>query len=338
MGKEKNWTIVKIEIPSPIKIEPNMPVKFIYKNIEHILTFELVDSPLNPFKNVESEFMEIPEDKYGIVNRSMVTLYIAKLIDPTILVEMDILSPCKDIPLLLKHSIDALNYFIERYRIITGKYWVETVFHKMITNYGFKLIEEGRELNTGFKENPNIYCIKSNPDYLNPIEIEKLKDYLKKDNIHLWKSLLMDSKDYQLRGHFREAIYAINGALENFIRIKANKRLKKSLNIDEIDIFLHGKPEYEEFFLKDYISKESFDEAIKVGIIKNEPPSVYQILKKCHKIKPFSDYDELKGLISTIRSKRNISVHGKEYPHTLEDSAMKAIDAFEKFVKDFQRN
>lgn len=336
LGKNKNWTIVEIEIPSPITIHEDVPIKFIYKNIQHIITFKLIESPLNPFKKAESEFMEIMEDKYGIVNRSLVTLYIGKHIDPSTLVEMNIISPCRTIPELLQHSIDALNYFIERYRIVSGKYWVETVFYKMITSYRFKLIVDREKLDKGHIENPNIYCIKSQPEYLSDFELQKLKKYLKNENLPLWKSLLMDAKDYQLRGHYREAIYAINGALENFLKIEANKRMKKSLDEDEIDTFLHGKPDYDEFFLKDYINKDSFDKATHEGIIKNEPPSVYQILKKCHNCQPFNDYDKLKELISIIRAKRNISVHGKEYAYKLEKNAYNAINAFEKFIKRFK--
>ncbi|BDZ67938.1 hypothetical protein [Methanobacterium ferruginis] len=129
-------TIVEFEIPSPLPIQENKPIKFKFNGIEHILNIEIVE---NPSTNIKGSGIPIIEDKYGLVKRSKINMTIFKYIDPKEQAKIKTFSDKKDISKILLEATNALNYFIERYKIVTGNYWVETIFFKMIPDIKYEL-------------------------------------------------------------------------------------------------------------------------------------------------------------------------------------------------------
>ena len=324
-------TIIEFEIPAPLPI--NNPVTFKFNGIEHVLIMEIVE---NPASNIKGTGLPLNEDKYGLVKKSKINLTISKYIDPNEWVEIKSFSDIKIIPKAFLEAINALNYFIERYKIITGDYWIDKVFFKMIPYFycEFKLNSQrfgnrSRTYGPGFNISPKIH-------YLNETEMARLNNYLEIEEIHLWEILLLDAKDYLLRRDYREAIYSINGAFENFLMIKAREKLERSWHTNEVTEYLEGIPIYEYHDLKEYMTEESFNKAVINNKIRPYVPPTRKIIKKCNQMAPSSiSHNKLKKLIYKIRRKRNEVMHGTEIDEDLEKIAFTAIKSFEEFVKVF---
>jgi len=114
-------------------------------------------------------------------------------------------------------------------------------------------------------------------DWLEDKEVTDLKKLLKKEEIPIWEILLLDSKDYLLRRDYREAIYAINGAFENYLMLKAREKLISKWTEKDVNEYLDGKPVYKYHKMKKYMDEATFNKAIKEDIITSYIPSTYQI-------------------------------------------------------------
>jgi len=324
-------TIIEFEIPSPLPI--NNPVTFKFNGIEHVLIIEIVE---NPASNIKGTGIPLNEDKYGLVKKSKINLTISKYIDHNEWVEIKSFSDIKFIPKAFLEAINALNYFIERYKIITGDYWIDKIFFKMIPDFycEFKLDNQrfgdrSRTYGPGFNISPRI-------PYLNETEMARLNNYLEIEEIHLWEILLLDAKDYLLRRDYREAIYAINGAFENFLMIKVREKLERSWGRKEVNEYLEGTPIYEYHDLKEYMTEESFNKAVSDNKIRPYVPPTSRIIKKCNQMTPSNfSLNKLNKLVYKIRRKRNEVMHGTEIDEDLEKIAFTAIKSFEEFVKVF---
>lgn len=326
-------TIIEFEIPSPIPIQENNPIKFKFNGIEHILNIEIVE---NQSSNIKGSGIPIPEDKYGIVKRSKVKLVISKYIDPEEHVKIKTFSYKDSLSKTSSDAIDALNYFIERYRIVTGKYWVETVFFSMIKNFecgikfnNYRLGDQSSIYDQNFLISPNIPYLKDN-------EVSKLINCLKMKEIQLWEILLLDAKDFLLRRNYREAIYSINGAFENYLMIHAKERLSKVWGKENASEYLKGTPIYKHHKLKKYMDEKTFNQALKNNDINIYVPPIGQILKECRNARPLKiSTTKLNNLVDKIRKERNNVMHGVEINDDLEIIAFEAIKSFEEFVKVF---
>ncbi|MGV8144145.1 MAG: hypothetical protein ACP5OJ_05960 [Methanothermobacter sp.] len=328
-------TVICFEVPPALPIQENTPINFKFRGINHILKVEIIK---NPAAFLESgDFVEITEDKYGLINRSKIKLTIFKYIDPDEQVEIKSFSEKKLHFKILLEAIDALNYFIERYRIITGNYWIEPVFYKMIKNYTFENMFENQEHHVQRAIMEHLTRISPTTPWLKNSEIHDLKICLNEEEIPLWEILLLDAKDYLLRRSFREAIYAINGAFENYLMLKARNRLiigwGSEKNVTE---YLEGVPVYKYHKLKEYMDENTFNQAVKDNKITPYVPPTNQILKECNIIQPFSiSRTQLNRLVGKIRKKRNEVMHGVEITDDLETIAFEAIINFEEFIKLF---
>jgi hypothetical protein len=286
-------------------------------------------------KATGSNFVEVVEDKYGIANKSKVKLTISKFVDPYKILKMNILAMDNTVRKVFLESIKVMNYFIERFRVISGNYWLETIFHKLIPSYSCKIIAGSDEIiNIPWSVN-QMFCSRPEPPWITDQEFLEFGKSLNQD-LELWKSLLLDAKDYLLRRNYRESIYSINGALENFLYEKTRERLKTALTEDEVEEFLEGQSNYDEFYLKDYMDRDSFDRAVAANVLAAFPPSVYQILGKCHDLVPFPiGKKRVNSLVYKIKKRRNDVIHGREIHGDVEEDAKLAIESFEKLADLF---
>ncbi|PKL66356.1 MAG: hypothetical protein CVV28_11310 [Methanobacteriales archaeon HGW-Methanobacteriales-1] len=326
-------TIIEFELPIPLFIKDKYPIEFEINGIKYTLEVEIVENPL--FVKCPN-FTEIMEDKYGLANRSKIKLTIFRYIDPNKRIKISTFSEKECILYILSEAINAINYFIERYRIISGNYWVETVFYNMISEFSSTIMAGDHIIrNIPINMDQLIRC-SPNPPWLSDLNIDNLDKYLRKEEIILWEILLLDAEDFLLRRNYREAIYAINGCFENFLMIKAREKLKKSWDDKEVEDYLNGSPVYENFKLKKYLSEDLFNQAVSNKDIFPYVPSTFQILKKCNEIDPSKvEIKELNRLVSKIRKKRNDIMHGVEIAEDLEKLAFEAIKSFKEFTEVF---
>lgn len=115
------YTSINLELPFPLVISEK-EIEFEYLGTACFLHCEIVKSLYNYFQTQGNGFFEIVEDKYGLANRSKITIKINKYIHPDTLVRLDTLAESNNIYLALATSINILNYFIERFRIVTEQY------------------------------------------------------------------------------------------------------------------------------------------------------------------------------------------------------------------------
>lgn len=331
-------TVIEFEIPPPLlPLIKKTPIKFEIDSIEHILDVEIIKVPHSGIQTVGGAFVEILEDKYGIVNRSKISLVINKFIDQHEFVEIKTFSEKMYLSKALLEATNALNYFIERYRLVTGNFWIETIFFKMIRNFRCQSIIGSQNTNSVSSSIDHLMRVSPHVPLLKDDETNKLYDYLEEESIELWKVLLLDAKDFLLRQNFREAIYAVNGALENYLMLKVRRGLMKAWrNEEKVNEFLQGVPIWEYHKLKFYMDKSTFNQAVKNNVINKNVPSISEMLKEyqitsCLPIKR----SELISLIYKIKKKRNEVVHGTEIEEDLEPIAYKAIKNFEKLVEMF---
>jgi len=333
-GIESNevYTTIECDLPFPIIAKENEKITFVYKEYECFIEISMKKSPLCPWIVDDHGYLELIEDKYGIANHSHVTLTMQGYINPNETVVMNDSS----IFLPLYFGIEALNKFIEVYRVSTKHYWVSRLSDKMITNFSCKIMVGQIELRNVPFSGHGTYRMSSDPPQLREEQFSRLVKYLEKDQLPLWESLLMDAKEYLVIKRYREAIFAINGAFENFLKIKVKERLSRVLDPEVVKSYMNGHPTYDEFFLKDYVNEMQFNEAFKKGIIKYIPPSTFHMIKKCHKFVPFKvSYNKISSMIARIRGNRNEIFHGEDIIDNLEYIVKQSINSFEELVTLF---
>lgn len=331
-------TVIEFEIPFPL-IVIDEPLEFEYDGIKHIIKIELIESPLSPIPTSGGAYAEIVEDKYGLATRSNIKLTLFKYINPHEIVELNILAQDRRVSRALLETIKVMNFFIERYKLTTNNYWLENIFHKMISDYKCTVTAGNFKIHSVMTLKSQLMKITfgdAEIPWLSPEELEKLEDNLEKNRLDLWNSLLLDAKDYLLRRNYREAIYAINGAFENFLMLKAQEILSESWGKEDASEFLEGIPNYNYHKLKGYITKCNFNKAVKDKKIDEIVPPTGLILKEVYNVHklPISR-KKLDKLVKKIRKNRNNVMHGVYLNEDLEIIAFEAIKSFEDFVKLF---
>ena len=162
----------------------------------------------------------------------------------------------------------------------------------------------------------------------------KLSQMLKAGPIELWQTAYLDSlKQLQIR-NYKEAIIQVNIALENYLYIFAKKILTDNIGEEATNKFFQGKVRYEDFYLNQYISLEIFDKMCADGVVKDNPPTTYAIIKRCYEFLDKSiSKRALQTKISCVRKFRNDIVHGNDIECNIKKEAEKAINAFEELTE-----
>lgn len=327
------FTVISFEIPFPI-IYSEQSISFLYKGTKCSLSLEIVKSLYNYFQSEGVGFFEIVEDKFGLANRTKVQISINNYLHPEEIVHLNTLSESNKISKALATGINVLNYFIEHFRVATNEYWIETINHKMLSKFNFYIRAGVHDIRNVIWTDDSIYRSHSSLPWKSEVTQSILNRSLQFESIPLWKSLLLDAKDYLLRNRSRESLISLNSAFENFIAIFAEQHLLKHLGKEEVDNFLKGIPNYSDFYLKDFVRLSDFENAIKQGLIFNHPPTTYQILKKCNSLASIGiSNTKMQKLISKIRANRNEIVHGRSARENQDKITRDAIQSFEELVE-----
>lgn len=325
------WTNIVFDLPFPIILDKNS-IQFEYNDVKVILKIDLIQNS----QLVQTDgFVQVLEDKYGRANKCKVYLSVNEYISPDKPQKVHSITDNECFSYIIYRTTEIMNFFIERYRVTTDEYWIETIPYKMIADYSCKITAGTQTIRDIIHaDSSSIYQIQGSIPWLNQEKLDLLTSYLNNPVMNLWESLYLDSRNYFLIGKFREAIVSVNGALENFIACEVRNYLLKYRSSDEIDVFFEGKPNYEQFFLREYISEEDFERAVKSGVVKSMPPTTFAIIKKCYEIAPLGiGRNKVNSIISKIRNKRNDIVHGHEEVFINSKEVKEAINSFERFVE-----
>lgn len=330
--KSNITTVVNFEIPYHMLIKDNEKLEFNYHGTKCSIlsrTIRTQDSSFIVGNNIYTE-----KDKYGIINHSILTVEIGKYINGNELVQVNKVIDSVYAP--LTEAIDVYNYFVSKYIISTNRYWIPEINENMIFRFETKVFAGNIEIkNIPLSTSMSISSTGAKELCLSIEEIEKIKEELKSDDDSIWRIAVNYAKNYYLIKDYKNAIIMINIALENFSYKFVRNKLVKYMSGSEIEEFLNGKVKYEDYFLKDYIERKEFEEARKNGIIKDNPPTLYKIYAKCYKYETLKiSKSQLTKKISLIKDQRNEIVHGKNISKNLKYVAEKAIEEFEKLIKD----
>lgn len=302
---EEIRTEINFEILPAIPLKEKTPIKFYFNNIEHELEIEIQKIPSTHIESKEG-YSEVVGDKFGLIIRSDIKLTISKFIDLNELVEIKTFSQGKFESKILLEALNALNYLIGYYRMVTSKYWINSISPGMIRNLNCEVKIHDQVLHSQYPVKKDPVKVSSEIDWLTDNELTNLEKFLEMEEFLLWQTLLLDAKDYFLRRNFRETIYTIDGALENYIAVEAKKRL----------------------------DEETFNKLFNSG--GDNITSVYQVLKECNEVHPSRvNVILLNLLVNKIREQRNSIVRGRENTQDLELIAFEAIKTFEKFINIF---
>jgi len=323
-------TIITMIIPYHLLIDDAEEIKFKYNGIECAIKSKTIRSQDSSFIIGDNIYTE--KDKYGIINHSIITLTIGKYINGNELVKVN--KAIDTVYKPLSEAINVYNYFLKSYIISTGKYWISEINENMIFRFETLVLAGDVKIkNIPLSISMKVSSSGKEKLSLSEEQIENIKKELENENTEIWKLSLNYAKDYYLIKDYKNAVIMINIALENFTYYFAKEKLKQYIAENEIEDFLNGKVSYENYFLKEYITKESFELAKNDKIIKDSPPTIYKIYSECHKYEKLRiTKTQLSKKLSIIKDQRNEIVHGKNITKDLRYVAEKAIDEFEDLV------
>lgn len=327
---EKNiWTVVNFEIGYYIDMPQDIEFEFVLENIRCKVKSKHIPA-IN--KSSGNAFLYNSNDKYGLLNHSQITVSINDFIDPAC--KENVNRESKDVWCSISRAVEVWNHYIKNYRVSTKEYWLENINEFMILNYNTQIYAGDIKL----RDVPLSYSmglqVSSKAPCINETTQTELTRMLKTGTIDLWQTAYMDSlKQLQIR-NYKEAIVQINIALENYLYTLAKKVLIENIGEEETNSFFQGEVRYEDFYLNQYISLEVFNKMCDDGVIKNNPPTTYAIIKRCYEFLDKSiSKRSLQTKISLVRKYRNDIVHGNDTECNIPKEAEKAIGAFEDLIE-----
>lgn len=328
-------TKVTFEIPYHLPLREDYNLKFAFNNQYYSINIKSKKSKYGNFIVANNANIYMEKDKYGLINNSIVSIDIPSYINPN--TQININKEVGNAFLPIVKAIEIYNYFLKNYIISTNRYWLSELNELMIFNFE-TIITAG---NLTIKNIPlsitNGIKISDLKEELNDFDLKKLKEQFQKSFINIWEIAYNNSKSELLIKNYKESIIWINIALENYSYFFAKRILSNYITSEEIENFIIGKQDYDNFYLKDFISLEDYQIAIQRDIIQPYPPSTYVMFKKCYNYQTFDiSYTQLRKLISTIKECRNDIVHGKDIKKNLRIVAENAVESFEKLLDVFR--
>lgn len=323
-------TVINFVVPTHLILLEEESISFTYKGIlcnVSSMTIRNNNSLLIDGNNLYSQ-----KDKYGIINRSIISVTIGEYINPNELINVN--KSIKEVYKPLSRAIDVYNYFLKKYIISTDKYWMIEINEKMIFNYEIKVYAGDVEIkNIPLSMSIELSSLGDKLPIINEEELYRLKMNLLSEDIALWKLAYNNAKDYYLVKDYKNSIIMINIALENFIYSYSYNNLSKNMSESELANFFDGDIKYEDYFLKEYITEEKFNLAKNNNVIKNNPPTIYRLCSELYKYKEYNiTKSQLLKKISVIKDQRNEIVHGKVITKSLQSVIEKAILSFEEII------
>lgn len=333
------WTIVNFEIPYHVNLPEDKEYQFSLNGILCKVIKTRKESPRR--KNgliCENGYIFNKQDKYGLFNYSRVTVSINEYVEPN--ENINVNRELKGVWKSVARAIEVWNYFLKFFRIATQEYWLDEINEFMILNYDTKICAGDRVLRyvpwsyaIGFSLCSEVPCVTE--------EDEKLfYELLGSRNIYIWEIAYLEALNKIQVRNYKEAIIQINIALENYLYMYAEKLLRNNIGEEATYRFLKGENDYNNFYLKDYISEKDYNELVKKEVIKNNPPTTYGIISKCaiYWDSGISKRSVTKK-VSSIRKYRNDIVHGTDIKVNLKSICEEAISSFEELqtIINFER-
>ena len=330
---EKNiWTIVNFEIPYYINLPDSTEYEYIYQGLKCKVRSITIESPRRKGYICKNAYLFNKQDKYGLLNYSRITVSINEFIEPR--TSCNVNRELKDVWLSVSKAVEAWNYFLNLFKVATNQFWLDNINEFMILNYDTQIYAGEIEL----RNVPLSYSLGMNVNVelprISETEEKRLIEALQQPEISVWQTAYLDALNKLQVRNYRESIVQINIALENYLYIYAKKILTENIGEEETSIFLEGDCEYNDFYLKDYIVEEIYDELVRQEIIRKNPPTTYGIIKKCsHYWGNAISRTRVQKLISVIRKYRNDIVHGVDIKDNLKRISENAVKAFEDLIE-----
>lgn len=326
------WTKVSFEIPYYIILENGREYEFVYNNLKCKVIAYVKQSAKSSFVKVENGVVFNEKDKYGIINYSQVVVYYNDYTEPEdqVYVNRELGKVWKSVA----KGIEIWNYFVKCYKVETKRYWIDNINEFMILNYSTKIYAGEIELaNVPLSFSLGLSISNELPKLSNS-ENEFLIKRLNENGENVWENAYLDSlNQFQVR-NYKEAIIQLNIALENYMFLYAEKLLTKEIGDKKTKLFLQGHQEYTDFYLKDYISQDVFEHLYCKGTIKDNPPTLYKIIRKCANYWPEDiSARRISSNVNTVKKYRNEIIHGGNIEKNIEKETEKAIEAFEKIIQ-----
>lgn len=328
-------TKVTFEIPYHLPLREDYNLKFDFEKNYYSINIKSKKSKYGDFIITDNANVYMEKDKYGLINNSIVSINIPSYINPNVQIKVN--KEVGNIFLPIVKAIEIYNYFLKNYIISTGKYWLSELNELMIFNFETTITAGNIIIKNIPLSIANGIKISTSKEELNDSDLKRLQEQLQKSYINMWEVAYNNSKSELLIKNYKESIIWINIALENYAYSFVNKVLSKYISAEEIENFITGKQDYDNFYLKDFISLENYQNAIQRDIIQPFPPSTYVMFKKCFNYQTFKiSYTQLRKLISTIKDCRNDIVHGKDIRKDLRIVAEKSLESFKKLLDVFK--
>lgn len=326
------WTVVNFEIPYYINLPDSREYEFVYHSIKCKVKSVTIESPRRKGYICKNAHLFNKQDKYGLLNYSRITVSINEFIEPC--TSGNVNRELKDVWLSVSRAVEAWNYFLNLFKVVTNQFWLDNINEFMILNYDTQIYAGEIEL----RNVPLSYSLELNVNLELPCILEaeekRLIEALEQPKIYVWQTAYLDALNKLQVRNYRESIVQINIALENYLYTYAKKLLTENIGEEETSVFLEGDCEYNNFYLKDYIIEEIYDELVRKEIIKRNPPTTYGIIKKCSTYwRKGISRTRVQKLVSVIRKYRNDIVHGVDIRDNLKKVSENAIEAFEDIIE-----
>lgn len=324
------WTVVSFEIPYYVDLPEDKEYSFYINQILCKVKVTRKGSPRSKNEWVcESGYLFNKQDRYGLFNYSKVTVSINEYIEPD--ENININRELKDAWKSVAIAIEVWNYFLKVFKVATREYWLDEINEFMILNYDVQILAGNRVLRNvpwsyarGFSLSSTVPCITEKDEKI-------FLELLGSRNIYIWEIAYLEALNRIQVRNYKEAIIQINIALENYLYMYAERLLLNNIGEEATHKFLEGECDYNNFYLKDYISEEDYYDLVKQGTIKKNPPTTYGIINKCALYwgTEISKRSVTKRL-SKIREYRNDIVHGTDIRINLKSICEAAISSFEE--------
>ncbi|QUM77803.1 hypothetical protein HWV00_17105 [Moritella sp. 24] len=283
-----------------------LPLSFNYEGYDYSFDFSHLDNENAPIK---SEGVVLEGDIHGLNKQTLISIKTNKCIQ----------KPCEVIRLL--------NYFIKAYRVTMNEEWVLKISDKLIVETNIRYTLLGEEVHRIIFPPQGTFSSVPKKNLDNALLLEELKH----PTNSIWKHSYLDAKLNFGINNLTQAVMDLNIAFENFVGLKVDERLSKSLSQEEVDLFYSGRS-YENLDskLQKFITKDIFENEFLSDKNYKLPPSTYKLVGYCNRIKKFSlSRKDINSLINTIRTYRNDIAHGR---HIADDDLFEHIPkAFESF-------
>ncbi|WP_445623549.1 hypothetical protein [Lacticaseibacillus paracasei] len=235
--------------------------------------------------------------------------------------------------IMQEYVCKVINKVIDKYRVKTGEYWVKNIYPAMIQGHSIAY----RAKNLIFR---NILFFDRGGITISSKQSEiSLTDNNGSvvDDPPLYIKLFMDAQTHLLTQNLSSSVLLLNIAFENFTyAVVCPMIIKLSQGTYNNEFYLKILP-YKDYFLKNYLTKDQYEDAISKKIIKAKGMSQYAIYKLLYENDPALQQKiskiKLTGLISSIRKNRNEIAHGNFNDTMLKhNDVTRQMQSFDKLV------